>query len=60
MKKKCKVVMLTTKEKASIVNQLDTERHLTHTPEYNWPLTHNWEYQHLYILSDDEIKELPK
>ena len=57
MWKKCKIVMLPTDNKASIIKQLDTKTHLILTPSYEWKLTQNWEYQHLYILSDDEIKE---
>jgi hypothetical protein len=56
MLKKCKVVMLPTNEKAQIIKQLDAKQHLILTPIYEWKLTHNWEYQHLYFLSDEEIK----
>jgi hypothetical protein len=49
--------MLSTKEKAGIIKQLDTDNHLIWTPNYYWKLTKNWEYQHLYILSNDEIKK---
>ena len=57
MYKKCKVVMLPTDNKSKILKQLDANNHLIPAPDYNWTLTKNWKYQHLYILSSDEIKE---
>lgn len=53
MKKRCKVVMLPTKEKSNILNDSLGLR-------YNSiPLDNSLRYspQHLYIISDDEIKE---
>ena len=53
MLKKCKIVMLPTNEKSSIIN-LDNEE-LFHIDQYVPKL--NKGNTHLYIISDDEIKE---
>jgi hypothetical protein len=57
MLKRILVVMLPTNEKAPIIKQLDIKHHLVHTPKFDWPLTIHWKYQHLYFLSDEEIKQ---
>lgn len=54
MKKRCQVVMLPTNEKAPIWKNINNEIRLTHP---NRICPGNVKYQHLYILSNDEIKE---
>jgi hypothetical protein len=56
MYKKCKVVMLATNEKAPLI--IGKTKVLFHNEkEYTFKSIQAGVYQHLYILSDDEIKE---
>lgn len=61
MFKKCKVVMLPTNEKATD-NPFSVGVTLCNDGKLRIgnPLEKSESRQHLYILSDDEIKELPK
>ena len=55
--KEAKVVMLPTKEKSDIfIGKTHSVLHYKN----NIPDEEFKSYQHLYIISDDEIKELPK
>lgn len=54
--KECKVVMLPTKDKSTIKKSKFTDK-LDYSPAMILIDEHNWQPQHLYILSDDEIKE---
>ena len=57
---KCNVVMLPTNEKSNLLLNSFNGRLAT---ENNNPLhekSKQWEYQHIYITSNEEIKELPK
>ena len=57
MLKKTQVVMLPTNEKARII-KINCTQQLIYLPTEDWKLPKTpFEYQHLYILSDDEIIE---
>ena len=59
--KKAKVVMLSTNNKSNIVlgkrNTLYNTKDIPNVEFNNVLSPNNWIYQHLYIISDDEIKE---
>jgi hypothetical protein len=57
MWKKCKVVMLPTDEKATLLLTRNNKLHNTELDSPNIEYLQGTSFQHLYILSDDEIKE---
>lgn len=54
LKKKCKVVMLSTKQATRFGKFLDTNKLVSNISNNDIP---RGEFQHLYIISDDEIKK---
>lgn len=60
--KECNVVILPTNDKTDIiVGKRNKIYHNSQIPHFNYNKTldyNNWNYQHLYITNDDEIKEL--
>jgi len=56
MKKECKVVMLPTEKASTLWYNKDTKQ-LVYNPDYYLDPTHVDIPQHLYLISDDEIRE---
>lgn len=51
------IIMLPAKEKTNIVKQLDVKTNHLQFVSNSWVSTYNWEYQHLYFISNEEIKK---
>lgn len=59
VKKKCKVIILPTQQQSSIFLKGSGLLEYNVHPPLHGVKELGWTYQHLYITSDEQIKELP-